>query len=438
MAGTFVLVNMDLLWRKGMKKAWLFLSALLFVVSTGFPVFAGGARSSGGSSATAGKLNVQWWHYFTNTSPSGSYVSNLIREYNARPDGKLIVTDQYLPRNDLLRRYALGVVSNDLPELGMVDNPDSASFAAMGMWLDVTDLTAQLKNPRFLEGPLNSGKLNDKQYTLPLRSNCLGLWSNDEMIKKAGITKLPETWDELLDVCDKLQKTNPPNVYPLAFCAQKTEEGTFQFLPFLLSTGVTWDNMDSPEAAKALSFIKTLADKRYISPEVINWSQGDVQKQFAAGNISMMVNGSWQISSMLVDAPDLKYTISNIPRDKQFATSLGGENIGITKAAAGKREQVWDFVEYIESLEVGIPFNEALGTMSPNLDATTQYASDKIMQSFMEQIRYSVARGPHPKWSELSTAVQEAIQETLTNIKTPARAGADAAAKIRQINASVQ
>jgi multiple sugar transport system substrate-binding protein len=258
------------------------------------------------------------------------------------------------------------------------------------------------------------------------------------MIKKAGITKLPETWDELLDACDKLQKANPPNVYPLAFCAAKTEEGTFQFLPFLLSTGVTWDNMDSPEAIKALGFIKILADKKYISPEVINWNQGDVEKQFAAGNVSIMINGSWQVSSMLIDAPNLKYTISNIPRDKHFATSLGGENIGITKAAAGKREQVWDFVAYIESLEVGIPFNEALGTMSPNLDATAQYANDKIMQSFMEQIRYSVARGPHPKWPELSTAVQEAIQETLTNIKSPAKAGADASAKIRQINASIR
>jgi multiple sugar transport system substrate-binding protein len=167
-------------------------------------------------------------------------------------------------------------------------------------------------------------------------------------------------------------------------------------------------------------------------------TQTDVEKQFAAGNSAMMINGSWHVATLATDAPNLKYTISNIPRDQNFSTSLGGENFGMTKAAAGKEDQAWDFFKWFFSLEVNVSFNTELGTLSPNLDAKNQYRNDPIMQAFEEQIKFSVARGPHPKWPELSTAVQEAIQETITGTKTPARAGADAAVKIKAINASIR
>jgi multiple sugar transport system substrate-binding protein len=419
-----------------MKKAILVILSLLLALS---PLMAGGGtQDAGGGGASAGpaeKIKVQLWHY--HTSITAEYLTGVIGQYNALPNAPVFIEPQYLPRNELLKRYALGVVSNELPEIGMVDNPDSPSFAAMGMWLDITDRTAALPNPKYLDGPLNSGKLNGKQYTLPMRSNCLGLWSSDEMLKAAGVAKLPQTWDELLAVCEVLKKANP-NVYPLGFCAAKTEEGTFQFLPWLLSTGATWDTMDSPDAARALSFYKTLADNKYVSPEVINWTQNDVMKQFASGNLAMMINGSWHVSTLRAEVPNMKYTVSNIPQDKKYASSLGGENIGMTKAAAGKEDKVWDFIKWFLSLEINTPYNTNLGTISPNLAAVNQYPNDPVMRAFEEQIKYVVARGPHPKWPELSNAVQEAIQETLTGTKVPAKAGADAAVKIKQINASIK
>jgi multiple sugar transport system substrate-binding protein len=419
-----------------MKRVKVTIISILLGVALGSALSAAGGQGQAPEPGkSGGKIPIQLWHY--QTTLTAETLEKAIAEYNALPNGLVSITPQYLPRNELLKRYALGVVSNDLPEIGFVDNPDSASFAAMGMWLDITAKSASLPHPNYLDGPVNSGKLNGKQYTLPMRSNCLGLWSNDQMIRAAGITKLPETWDELLAVCAALKKANP-NVYPLAFCAAKTEEGTFQFLPWLLSTGATWDQMDTNAASRALTFYKTLMDNKYISPEVINWSQNDVEKQFASGNAAMMINGSWHVSNLKVDVPDMKYTVSNIPRDQKFASSLGGENLGMTKAAAGKEDQAWDFIKWFLSLEVNVPYNTQLGTLCPNLDAKNQYPNDPVMQAFEEQIRYTVARGPHPKWPELSTAIQEAIQETITGTKAPAQAGTDASVKIKAINASVR
>lgn len=381
------------------------------------------------------KVKLEFWHYYTQTTQE--LISDFAEEYNASEEGMAIITEQYVPRDELLRRYTLGVVSGDLPDLGMVDNPDSASFAAMGLYTDITDRFNAWNDNAYQPGPLNSGKYDDKQYTLPIRSNCLALWVNNDMMSAAGIDNPPTTWDELVDASRKLLETNP-SVYPLAISAIKNEEGTFQFLPFLQSTGATVNNLGSPEGIKAFEFVTSLFTNNYISPEAINWTQGDVQKQFAAGNTAMMINGPWQIPNMKIDAPELEFTVVYVPKDQVYSSSMGGENMGITSVAKDV-DAAWDFMSKFLSTENNIGFAVPNGTISPHSNATAemQYPNDSVMAVFIEQLAYAAPRGPHPKWPELSAAIQDAIQESVTGSKTPEAAAKGAAAKIAQINASI-
>ena len=52
---------------------------------------------------------------------------------------------------------------------------------------------------------------------------------------------------------------------------------------------------------------------------------------------------------------------------------------------------------------------------------------------FREQVKYSIQRGPHPQWPDLSRPIQIAIQESLTGVKPPAQAMKEAAAKVQPI-----
>jgi multiple sugar transport system substrate-binding protein len=112
-------------------------------------VSAGGNHAKAGGGTAGEKTKVLLWHYFSNVSHS--VFEELVTQYNARSDAPLSIEFQYLPRNELIKRYTLGVVSNDLPEIGMIDNPDSASFAAMGMWLDTTGKMKSLPNQAEIE-----------------------------------------------------------------------------------------------------------------------------------------------------------------------------------------------------------------------------------------------------------------------------------------------
>ena len=72
----------------------------------------------------------------------------------------------------------------------------------------------------------------------------------------------------------------------------------------MLSAGADVETLDSPDAVKALTYITDMVKEGYMSNEIINWTQADVQKQFATGKAAMMINGPWNIETTKRDAPD--------------------------------------------------------------------------------------------------------------------------------------
>ena len=57
---------------------------------------------------------------------------------NAMQD-RIHITYEFVAREDLLRQYQMGAISGELPDIGMVDNPDMASYIQMGVFADITD-----------------------------------------------------------------------------------------------------------------------------------------------------------------------------------------------------------------------------------------------------------------------------------------------------------
>src|SRR5699024_4552200 len=115
-----------------------------------------------------------------------------------------------------------------------------------------------------------------KLYGIPFGSNCLGLFYNKDMLEAANV-EVPTTWDELRDAAKALTKDN---VSGMAFCCLQNEEGTFNFSPWLWSTGTDSFNINNEQGIKALTFVGDLVKDGSMSKEVINWTQGDVMNQF--------------------------------------------------------------------------------------------------------------------------------------------------------------
>ena len=105
-----------------------------------------------------------------------------IDTFNASQD-RIQVNYTYVSRDDLMKQYTMGAMSGELPDIGMVDNPDMASYIQMGVFMDITDqLEAWGELDQFFEGPLNSCKQDGRIYGLPHNSNCLCLFYDKDVL----------------------------------------------------------------------------------------------------------------------------------------------------------------------------------------------------------------------------------------------------------------
>ncbi len=371
------------------------------------------------------KTKVTLWYYWENKQHQ-QILTDLVKQYNDSQT-EVEVENKYVPFADFKKTLSIGLAASKLPDLVLIDNPDHAAYAAMGLFADITE---QIKDwpdkEQYFEGPWKSCTLDGKVYGIPFGSNDLALYYNEDMLNNAGV-KPPQTWDELREAAKKLTGNG---VTGLGVSAPKTEEGTFQFMPWILSAGGEITKLDSPEGIKSFTMISDLVKDGSMSKEVMNWVQSDVLKQFMAGKVAMMFNGPWQVPTLKKDAPDLKWNVTLIPKDKQYASVLGGENWGVVN---GKNvDATVKFIKYVTQADVYKSYIGKFGYFPSRKDlaADPEFTGDPIYKVFIDELQYAQPRGPHPKWPELSNAVSQALQEVITGAKTPEAAAKDAQVKI--------
>lgn len=411
-----------------MKKgiAIIFLSILLILTGC-----SGDSITDEQSSKGAGDSNdktVSIWYYYSGKQQD--LFEDLIEEYNESQD-QYQLKGEYIPFDDTKKQLSVGLAGGTLPDMVIMDVVDNAAFAAQGVLEDITSKVDEWgEADKLYEGPLKSATYDDKYYGLPVGSNALGFFYNEDLFEEAGIDSPPETWDELIDVAQELTEDD---LKGFAVSAVKSEEATFQFYPFLRSAGSEYDSLNSEGAADALNLLKTLVDDGSMGSDVVNATQDDLARQFATGQIAMMVNGPWNIERLKEENPDLNFGISQIPKDKEFASALGGENIAIIKDS--NIDGAFDFVTWLLEPERIEEFSAKTGVFPPRKDVlenSDYWNDDKHLSGFVPIMDYADPRGPSSEWPAISEAIQIAIQESLTDTKTAKDALKDASEKVEK------
>jgi len=388
-------------------------------------------KTVGAPESSKSKVTLTMWDYFEGVN-SQRGVKALITAFNESQDN-VEIDAVFTPRDEMDKQLSIGLISNKLPDIVLIDGCDYASRISMGLFADVTDNFNKdfgSKVDDFYAGPLSTCKSGDRYYGVPFGCNDLGFFYNKDMFKAAHITNPPATWAEMTAACEKLSKNG---VYGLAISAIKNDEGSFQFMPWLYSTGAAYNKINSSEGIKSFALLQDYVKKGYISKEAINWTQADAEKQFATGKASMMLNGPWNIETVVTDAPQLDFGIVEIPKDLNHASVTGGENMGIIK---GHHEaEAWEFLKftvtnslvYIDDMGY-IPCLKSLALQDKTLE-------NPRIKPFVTILDYATPRGPTPQWPKVSAALYTAEQQVMLNQKSPKEA-ADEAQKV--IDAALQ
>ena len=373
------------------------------------------------AAAEAGDRDViTVWHYFESDGPM---LEAKCAEYNELQD-EIYLECTYMSRDELMNQYTVGALSGELPDIGMVDSPDMASYIELGVFDDITeDLEAWGELDKIYPGPLSSCQGSDGHYYgLPQNTNCLALGVNMDLLAEKGFDAAPTSLDEFIEIASAFDGTSD-GIYGYAMCCVSTEEGTFQLLPWLRSDyngqTVNVDNLTAESAVHGLNVLADLVKGGHMSTECVNWSQGDCLNEFMAGKCAMFEMGTWQLynfdSENLSDS--FNYEVVLLPTgDPGTSTStIGGENFGVCTGATN-RDACVKFLEWFMSADNEAAWAESSGKIPIRSDAVPNYSYEQDnFAVFQDEMNYALARGPHAEWPTISQAVYTAAQSCFVN-----------------------
>ncbi|WP_293855300.1 ABC transporter substrate-binding protein [uncultured Alsobacter sp.] len=390
------------------------------------------AALSAGSAAAGEKITM--WHIFGNaTEPA---LANLAKWDKLNPDNPL--DHKFIPFGQLSQQLIKGIATGDVPDLITIDNPVVASFASQGALEDLTEMVKAskvIKKDGYFPGSWNTTIWNGKQFAVPGEANTLALYYNADMFRAKGLDpdRPPRTWAELKAASEKL--TDPAkNVYGIGFSAIQSEEGTFQWLPFLQQSGGNLRDLTSADSVAALALWADWVKSGQASKDVLVKRQFEMTSAFLGGGSAMVVSGPWELQRMDKDAKfEWRVAVLPVREGKNIeASALGGYVWGVPKGAKNPKLafKVIEFMSEPEQMKQAWSGGRLPPVASIAIDNPS---NPKAYEVFKRQMEFAKARGPHPAWPQISAAVQTAIQSALTGQATPAAALEKAQAVVKPL-----
>ncbi len=392
------------------------------------------AASLTASVAFAEDITLTMW-----TESSNAPESVFAQEFSDMDNG-IKIDVREVRFDDLVAETLRAFATRTNPDIIAIDNPDHAAFASRGAFLDLTphvEKSDQIDMDNYFDGPRSSLTWDGGVFGIPRASNTIALYYNKDLFRAAGLDpdSPPATWDEFYEAAKAL--TDPDNdVYGVAFSAKASEEGTFQFLPWVQMGGGSFENINADGAVRALDLWKSLFDEGLTSPDTLTRGQWDSTGTFNGGNAAMAISGPWELKRMAGDAQfDWGVTLLPVAEDGgPRASALGDFNLAIF-ANSENPDAAFQFLEYYDSQaeRVWPEFTRMPSKKGVPLAPTGDAKIDAAAPVFVEQLQYARNRGPHPEWPRISKVIQDGFQSALTGQKSSKDALDDAADGINNL-----
>jgi len=292
-----------------MKRKYLISLITAFVMVIMATYFLTGCTRGGSNAQSGGQRTITWMTTRAN-SPAWDSV---IRQYEQENPGVRITMDRISDRGAYFQKLRILAASNALPEMFDAEADTTLiEIASTGVLLDIDDLFKELNYNRMLDIGLNYARLpNGKLYSICWENNIEYIWYNKDLFARAGIEKTPETFDEFLDVCERL------SVAGIAPISVSGINGWpvfryIAFIPFRLTGNAFIDNlrdgqarMSDPVGIQAATFLQTLGT-RYFQPGWPTCDYTTALQNFLSGNAAMYNIGTWQFGSFRDENRELK------------------------------------------------------------------------------------------------------------------------------------
>ncbi len=378
---------------------------------------------------------IQWW---APELPEGSFRA-IMDEFEAQNPGikvKLISGPYSNTRDQIVTGAATGTLSdvvgldgawvNDLAKQGAIAALDGLMASTN---FDASQVAAIIK-------------LNGNSYMFPVASFVYPIFINLDLIKAAGIDKLPTNRSEFVAAAKKLTDASKNQygwVLPLSLQTPNGVQNDVMSWVWASGGSMLKDgkpDLTNDDVISALKFIESMYKEGLISPGSFAKQEQDKVEEFVNGRIGMMVDTLAHINMIRERNPELNFTISDFPAVDGYDGARGlpyaAWGIGISESSEHK-EEAWKLVSYLMSPEVNSKLLSIANAFPGNIHAKPDFiTADELFGKGFEIFQSGYLANEFvglPVAEELMRMFDEEIQKMLDGNQTAEEAAAKAQSK---------
>ena len=257
-------------------------------------------------------------------------------------------------------------------------------------------------------------------YGLPVMRSTPMIYYNLDHLKKANIDtkKLPETWDELTKVLQKLKSTskNPPLLLAADWYDWIFEGFIGQAGGRLANKNNTRLLLSQQPTVKALTYWQSLIKKGLMVKNVGTWKS--TIKRFIAQKTSVVFYSSGAMND-LEAVKNLNWATSIMPKDVRYSVPVGASNVFITSGLSEQQKAyAFKFLKFLGRTDIQAKIAEKSGYFPVTTDAfkhpiLLDRYSKKHFKIAREQLNYSHAKSMTRHYRIMRTILKKAIDKSL-------------------------
>lgn len=351
------------------------------------------------------------------------YFVQMEKDFNEKFAGQDVsLKIQPIPSYDDAIRAAW--MSNDLPDVVMVDGPNMANYIWSGMLQPIGNMLDKEVIDQVLPGVIAQGTYSpdNKIYMLSQGDSSVLLWGNKQYLDKAGIVvpkKIEDAWDydQFTEVLKKLSKVDGVK-WPLDFkLGYGGEWNTYGYYPFIKSAGgdiidqKTWKadgTINSKETKSAINKMKSWIDNGYVVPATAGDNRFFGDKTAA---LSWVGNWMWRSHSQAL-GDDLVLIPAPKFGERSYAPN-GGWGWAVPSSSDNTKD-ITTFLNFVLSADQVAKWSTVTGYIPARRDSikmTPMFAEGgKAEMLALQAQKIAVVRPVHPAYPVITSEFGKALK----------------------------
>ncbi|MEB3247710.1 MAG: sugar ABC transporter substrate-binding protein [Merismopediaceae bacterium] len=284
-----------------------------------------------------------------------------------------------IPWEAMESKILTAVSANTAPDVVNLNPLFASQLAAKNAWLPLNDQVDPAIQAQYLPKMWEANSLDGSTFGLPWYLTTRITIYNQDLLKKAGISKPPATYEELAQVAKTVKEKTGKYAFFITFSPGDSAE----VLESFVQMGVTLVDdkgqaaFNTPAGKAAFQYWVDLYQQGLLPPEVLTQGHRRAMELYQAGETALLGSGAEFLKNIETNAPTIAKVSATAP---QISGKTGKKNVAVMNLTIPRRtkspQEALKYALFVTNSDNQLAFAKEANVLPSTQAAIAQYIED--------------------------------------------------------------